>query len=513
MIVRASAPPARLVLMLLAAACGGGTEPGGPSAAGVRVVSGGGAADTIGTVLERPLVVEVRDSTGRARPGVAVQFTADPARPLVLLARAGGTSNPSPWFTDTTDRNGRARAQVRFGTRAGETGVTVRAPALGLAAAAGYTIRPGAPVAVRAVPRDTAVYLGRTVVLRSAVVDRGNNAVSGAVTHTAASPAVTVSESGTVTGAAAGRAAVVVRAGGWADTARLSVVPVEGTVGVSRAPRFVGDTFGLAVVNLDGSGYRKFATEVGTVETGGGYPARAGMPPQWDPSGAWVVFIAQRDRRLHTADVESGGAARKLIASTPPSGGELSPTVSPDGALVYYSAVPAPDQGGGNTLWRVRADGTGAGPLPPPQPAPEGGPGDIHPAVSPDGGRVAYAAYTAGVYEPYVHVRAIATGARTPLHVVGHFPRWSPAGDVIAYVRGTNEGPIRLVRPDGTGDRAVTVDTFDGPLAWSPDGRYIVAQRAAGLLELIEVSTGARLVLPFTAGLSYPAWRPYTEPR
>lgn len=39
-------------------------------------------------------------------------------------------------------------------------------------------------------------------------------------------------------------------------------------------------------------------------------------------------------------------------------------------------------------------------------------------------------------------------------------------------------GPLRLVRPDGTGRRTVTGGRYDGSPAWSPDGRSLVFARS-----------------------------------
>jgi len=47
------------------------------------------------------------------------------------------------------------------------------------------------------------------------------------------------------------------------------------------------------------------------------------------------------------------------------------------------------------------------------------------------------------------------------------YPRWSPAGDWIAFIR---EGDVYLIRPDGSGLKNLTADGTINALAWSPDG-------------------------------------------
>jgi hypothetical protein len=84
-------------LLLLPAGCSGdgGSDPSGAS---IRIVSGSGQADTATTELPLPLVVEVRDETGRPAVGVDVRV-GDPtcaAGCLALpLASPGAPSEPS----------------------------------------------------------------------------------------------------------------------------------------------------------------------------------------------------------------------------------------------------------------------------------------------------------------------------------------------------------------------------------------------------------------------------------
>ena len=492
------------VTLLLALGCGDSAGPDGRGAPGISVASGAGVADTIGAALPDPLVVEVRSADGRARPGVAVLFDGSGGRGGgVYFGRTAAETALA--LVDTTDGQGRARAYVRLGFRAGVTGVVVTAPALGLTDTVRYTVRPGAPARVEASPSDTAVYLGRSFSLRTAVVDRGGNPVAGTVALTSLSPQLTVTEGGVITGAAAGRGEVVARAGTWVAAARVSVVPVTGGLALAAAPYAMGDPFAVALLNLDLSGYRRLDDETGQrLYDGASYPGGTAFPPRWDASGARVFYHAGRldATRLYVLDLGAGVGRRVLDPS--PVGAEAFPDVSRDGAWVYFSGRSA--GGGPAAIWRVRSSGADAAALPPAQPATS----DNWPSVSPDGARLAY---VAGDFQPRVRVRVIATGERTGLDAPGIAPRWSPAGDLVAYIAA---GAVHVARPDGTGDLQVARGPFDASVEWSPDGKYLlvkqapvgVTQTATLLLELVEVASGERIPLPFTGWLSHPAWRP-----
>lgn len=68
------------VALGLACACGRPPAPGTPGVAAMEVVAGADQTDTVVAVLERPLVVEVRDGRGRPLPGVVVEFESSLAR-------------------------------------------------------------------------------------------------------------------------------------------------------------------------------------------------------------------------------------------------------------------------------------------------------------------------------------------------------------------------------------------------------------------------------------------------
>jgi len=102
-------------------------------------------------------------------------------------------------------------------------------------------------------------------------------------------------------------------------------------------------------------------------------------------------------------------------------------------------------------------------------------------------------------------------------------PRWSPAGDLIAYIAQESttsyfdhhsmvgSGELRVIRPDGTGMRTVTrTSTQFGPgIDWSPDGKYLVATVGSqGVVTVVDVATGEQMPVRVGKSLVAPTWRP-----
>ncbi|MFE7513957.1 hypothetical protein ACFU8I_22435 [Streptomyces sp. NPDC057540] len=200
-------------------------------------------------------------------------------------------------------------------------------------------------------------------------------------------------------------------------------------------------------------------------------PGPTHMDVQPAALGDQLVFASRRDERdpqiyLRTAD----SAVHRLTSGLD----AANPRLAPDGRSVVFDAT-GPD-GGQRDIWRVGTDGTGLTRLT------ETPANEVHPTVSPEGGRLAYVSDEDPAAGPQVYVRALDGGpaalASDPGDGRASEPVWNPVDDaenrnLIAYTATGPEGP-RLRWTDGT---------VRGPLlagaqaqwrthgaAWLPDG-------------------------------------------
>ena len=146
---------------------------------------------------------------------------------------------------------------------------------------------------------------------------------------------------------------------------------------------------------------------------------------------------------------------------------------------------------------------------------------EIHPAMSPDGTRIAFVwKQEGGGYDLYVKQR----NTETPLRLTEtgggeYFPAWSPDGSDIAYaLAGSEPSAIYIVPAIGGVPRKV-IDTPYGiaGIDWSPDGRLLAAacrpDDASPLsVWLIDLATGERRVVTAPDPLSSGDIRPTFSP-
>lgn len=453
--------------LLLAGACGdGGTNPPGPAGPpGMRVVSGGGAADSIQAVVA-PLVVEVHDSNGRPMSGIGVEFVArvvpGTSIPAVYVRTSGAYSGNAVAVTDAA---GRATVSLTMGAYAGPAYVVFGVRTLNLLDSARYEVRPGAPKRLTVTPRDTTVAVGASFTMPVSAFDRqGNTTAAPGITLVARTAAVATSGL-TVSAQSFGRTVVVAEAGGMRDSLMLAVVP--------------RGTFAAA---WNGTGVKLLASD----GTAAGHLLQLGTWPRWMPDGNSLLVSSGTLMRVSRAD----GAATPVI---PGSTGntDFHPHPSRDGQWIYFDRFVS---GSGLRLWRVRSDGTGAEVVP----GFEGIYGS-YPSPSPAGTHLAFG-------EGSVTIGEVGTGQLTVL-TDGNWPEWSPTGEWIAYLWGAG---VQVVRPDGTGARTVGgTFAYSEGVDWSPDGEWLVARSGArNRLELIHVATNLVIAVPNSAGLYQPTWGP-----
>ncbi|HEU4648377.1 MAG TPA: hypothetical protein VFS33_04910 [Gemmatimonadales bacterium] len=458
----------------------------------IRIVAGANGSDTAFAKLSQALVVEVTDNAGRPAPGLVVRFEGVPypqEKGYGHEVWVMSLSSPVPegFIADTTDAQGQAAVLIQMGRIAGAAHLRVTVPKHGLTAQVDYTVLPGAPVRVRAAPVDTGVYVGSHVQLRGAVLDQHDNARSDPVTYTAGSTVVSVTSSGLVEGLALGRGDVVVHAGDFTDTTKVSVVP-RGMLAAHRATDNA-----LVLFNLDGSGVTSLTT-IGH---------RDGGAAVWAPSGDRLALGTVVGLGLQIFTVPIGGAVQPLVQPVDDFESQAWPHYSWDGQWIYFSGTA---RSGPTSLWRAKSDGTGAERLWPDPINPCCGL-VWRPSPSPDGSRLAYVEG----YGAEIRVLDIATRTPSSWSVPGQIPRWSPTRDLIAFVAPYG-GALSIMDGNGNNVRRVSAPGqiyWEGLFSWSPDGAWLAA-RSLTSIELLNIDTGLVIPLGYTTALDSPSWRPET---
>jgi TolB protein len=133
----------------------------------------------------------------------------------------------------------------------------------------------------------------------------------------------------------------------------------------------------------------------------------------------------------------------------------------------------------------------------------------MYPSPSPDGTRLVYVRRTGGGQD-YVRTLDLGTGNVVAIDVPGHAPAWSPLGDLIAYVDLREGSVLKVMRPDGTGQRQVSAGGgYDKSVQWSPDGKWLLSyNEISARIHLIDVATGVAMALGYSASMRSPSWRP-----
>ena len=184
------------------------------------------------------------------------------------------------------------------------------------------------------------------------------------------------------------------------------------------------------------------------------------------PDGTTIAFMTAG----HVATIGIDGTGLQVLtsgANTNFYDAENAVSWSPDGTQIAYASS--------GDLYVVDADGSNARQL---TTDPNG---DYYPAWSPDGSTIAYwngstTGQDGGPTDAELYTIPATGGTPTRLTDNGIpdiEPVWSPDGGQIAYFS-TDRGDLRVMRADGTRDRAVFTHGNSGwAPSWSPDGTRI----------------------------------------
>jgi hypothetical protein len=477
------------------AACSDSAAPR-PLSAGLHILSGAGATDTILATLPNPLTVELVDSNGKGIANRPITFQVPSGvYPFAYVLVSTSDSGFNSRLTVMSDSRGRAAVHMRCAGYAGTALLAISAAGTPSIDTARFTVVPGAPVSVAAFPSDTAVYVGHHFALRGAQVDQAFNPIPHSAVEYSAPTADIAISNGQLSGVQLGRGTYAVSAtiGGvvHTDTGRVSVVPPGALAATDGA--------NIYLLNTDGSGFRTLLSA-------------PNENPQWAPSGAEIAFNSMPGVDSVIQAVDTLGHLRTITSPTI-GGFHEAPHYSHDGQWVYFTRV-GTYPGTLPSLWRVHPDGSGA--------AQVSALGMYNfPSPSPDGTQLAFEALTPDAYyELNASVRslAISTGTPSTLNVPGADPVWSPVGNTIAYVnelgRGNPTGPIWVVSADGTGAHQIGTGSYGPGIDWSPDGQWLEAGAVGQstfdfVLEIVNAQTGLRLRLEFLWPRALTAtWRP-----
>lgn len=464
---------------------------------GFRVVSGANVTDTVDSRTPEPLIVELRDESGRPVPNAYIHFRArfhgdtsrSTAQAMVLCSALPGSCNLGinggpPFGAAQTDAQGRASIRVVMGRVSGPARIIITAPELGKTDSASYVVLPGAAVALKSISADTILNIGTAANLLARVVDRYNNVrAERPVVSLSAGTALSIDAiSGISSARELGTQWVVARSGTFIDSTKVRVVP-PGRLLV-HSPR----TESVSMVNTDGTDTRRIMNFVST---------SLSVVPVFGPSRQRVSFpYGYNDGCCgpnSIVTIDTAGIARRDIDPTSGIVARSSREIAGGQVLIVGTK--------NNTLglWRYAPDSVVT--LLAALPGFSGGVGNAD--ISHDGTRVAYTAFLNSRAE--LRVFDVAANSFTVLESNASSPRWSRNDDRIAFLvpplpNFTDpHGTPGVVNADGTGRRVFAAMTWRNGMGWSPDGNYVVGSAyPSGLeLQILRISDGAYVPVTF----------------
>ncbi len=211
---------------------------------GVYLVNANDWSGPVLSVVPAPLILEVRDSSGRRVPLIDVEITVpqtdgqttlpETYRSLYVCAVTQSTCVQLPNGSDPqisqidhvkTDSVGRIYLTVQLGTIAGIAKLVFTVPSLNVKSYIQYVVEPG-PMA-RIVPsvRDTTIHVGESYPFVARTADRFGNLRDESALVSTNSPAVAYVTEKTIHGLSAGRAQLLLWNDDVFDTAYVTVTP------------------------------------------------------------------------------------------------------------------------------------------------------------------------------------------------------------------------------------------------------------------------------------------------
>jgi len=195
--------------------------------------------------------------------------------------------------------------------------------------------------------------------------------------------------------------------------------------------------------------------------------------PLWAAKGERFIYDTGSHGEAQIWLREGDGAERPVLTQSafPPGTGSrfMNPALSPDGGRLAFSQIPAT---GANAIWIASvAGGT-------PVRLTNDSASEAMAGWSPDGSRIVYRRYREGIVSIMI---AKTSGQATPVERVPRasypLPDWSPTGEWIVYA--SAPGSWSLISPDGKNSR--DLGKIGTPhLTFSKDGKTLYGIRAEG---------------------------------
>jgi hypothetical protein len=272
-------------------------------------------------------------------------------------------------------------------------------------------------------PRDTLVNIGESYTLSANAFDRFANPVAGDVAfQIIRGPAELGSDGRTVRTTDFGQVIIEARVESVVDTVYARVVPA-GTI--SGYARNADGVIALYTVGVDQRDLREWVVS----PTPESYNVH--MPSSWSADGQSIIYQlpwADGQTEVHARSYGAGGSVH-LAGRMGDMASAAFPQAARDSDWIYFNAVVVDGFGGLHTTYRIRLDGTGLEHIELPSEHPRSG----YPSPSPDGARLAFVtgdhSHNAGL-----RIMTLATGEIVSVDVPAILPRWSPRGEMIAFI-------------------------------------------------------------------------------